>query len=83
MKTLKRVRKFRVPNRLAIVGAILLAASTLAGVTQPVNQNPGSAMLANEQQQLVSQPARSSSNSSVTVKKKRGFKASLLLLRLR
>ena len=78
MMTLKQIRKFKVPNRLAIVGALLLAVSTLAGVTQPVSQNMGSAMLASEQQQLVNQ-----SRSSAKVKKQRGFKVSLLLLRLR
>ena len=83
MMTLKQIRKIKVPNRLAIVGAFLLAASTLAGLAQPVNQNMGSAMLANEQQQLVSQPADSRSHSSGKVKKQRGFKVSLLLLRLR
>ena len=78
MMTLKQIRKFKVPNRLAIVGALLLAVSTLVGVTQPVSQNMDSAMLASEQQQLVSQ-----SRSSAKVKKQRGFKVSLLLLRLR
>ena len=83
MMTVKQIRKFKVPNRLAIVGALLLAVSTLAGVAQPVTQNMGSAMLAGEQQQLVSQPADSQSPSSSKIKKKRGFKVSLLLLRLR
>ena len=83
MMTLKQIRKFKVPNRLAIVGALLLAVSTLVGVAQPVTQNMGSAMLAGEQQQLVSQPADSQPPSSGKIKKKRGFKVSLLLLRLR
>jgi hypothetical protein len=83
MMTLKQIRKFKVPNRLAIVGALLLAVSTLAGVTQPVSQTMSSAMLANEQQQLVSQPADNQSRGSAKAKKHRGFKVSLLLLRLR
>ena len=83
MRTLKRIRKFKVPNRLAIAAAFLLAASALAGVTQPMSQSTGSAMLASEQQQLVSQPTENRSNNAAKVKKQRGFKVSLLLLRQR
>ena len=83
MMTLKQIRKFKVPNRLAIVGALLLAVSTLVGVAQPVSQQMDSAMLASEQQQLDSRPVDSQSRSSAKVEKQRGFKVSLLLLRLR
>lgn len=83
MLHLTGMRKVRISNRLAIVAALLLTITSLTGINNPTLFSSGvQGQLAGSN---VTETTRDhvASGRSATVKKNKGFKASLLLLRNR
>ena len=79
MLRITRLRKLRISDRLAVFAALLLVVTSLAGMGSSVNSSSaGNVHLA-----AVADAAQVSTQSgaSSAVKKNRGFKVSLLLIR--
>ena len=80
MKTIRstRYRKFRIPNSVAILAALMLTISALAGFgVAPEPMSPFSTRVAEAD---INQPDMTASAAS-HVKRKKGFKVNLLLFR--
>jgi hypothetical protein len=83
MKTIRstRYRKFRIPNSVAILAALMLTISALAGFgVAPEPMSPFSARVAQADISEADQPDMTASAAS-QVKRKKGFKVNLLLFR--
>lgn len=80
MLKLNRIRKWHVPNTLAIAAALLLLASSLAGVERPAKPFESGASLAASQPASVGQP-EAAPLAQAPVKKARKFRVSLFLFR--
>ncbi len=81
MLPLTRNRKIRVSNRLAIIAAIMLLTSTLAGLGSSINSEGGQDSLMASQSFGKSEPVVAQAKNSNTAKKQKGFKVSLFLFR--
>lgn len=83
MLRLKPFRKFRISNRLAVLGAFLLLAATVAGTssTLPGQMDSVSGMTASTQTTPAPDEAGQETMRSASTKKSKGFKVSLFLFR--
>jgi hypothetical protein len=83
MIRLTRLPKIRVSNRLALFAAFLLVVSTLAGVSQSSSLDMDAGALAATAATEQAPAERALTFEATPKKKSKGFKVSLLLLRLR
>lgn len=82
MLKLTPIRKWRVPNALAIMGALLLLVSTLAGVERPDGPAEAAASLAGTAVETMIQPAASpEALDQAPAKQARKFRVNLFLFR--
>ena len=82
MLKLTPIRKKRVPNALAIAGALLLLVSTLAGVERPDSPAEATASLAGTAAETVIQPVASpEALDQANAKQARKFRVNLFLFR--
>ena len=77
-----RIRKWHIPNALAVAAALLLVASSLAGVERPANPSDAAASLAQAQNNIV-HPAGAGAQSLTQKSKKQThtFRVKLFLFR--
>jgi hypothetical protein len=83
MLRLKPFRKFRISNRLAVLGAFLLLAATVAGSSNSLPGQAGSVsgMTASTQTTPTAEGSGQETMRSASQRKSKGFKVSLFLFR--
>jgi hypothetical protein len=82
MLKLNRIRTWQVPNALAVAAALLLVASSLAGVERPANPADAAVSLADGQANAASQPeAGLQPLAHASGKQTRKFRVNLFLFR--
>lgn len=82
MLRLNRTHKPRVSNRLAIVAAVVLMSSIVAGLDRSMPQKNHSDLLASTPSLFSGDSVIKQASTGSQVKQKKGFKASLFLLRI-
>ncbi len=82
MLKLIRIRKWHIPNALAVAAAFLLVATSLAGVERPANPTDATIALAQAQENVVHQPgAGPQPLTQTTPKQTHKFRVKLFLFR--
>jgi len=79
---MNRIHKTRVSNRLAVVAALMLMVSIVAGLDSSMTAESNIASLASKSSLFTTEAVKAQPSTGSRVKQRKGFKVSLFLLRI-